>query len=31
MRKLMLAALVGVLFAASAAPLEIVSPKEGAT
>ena len=30
MRKLMLAALVGVLFAASAAPLEIVSPKEGA-
>ncbi len=31
MRKLMLAALVGALFAASAAPLEIVSPKEGAT
>ena len=31
MRKLMLAALVGVLFAASAASLEIVSPKEGAT
>ena len=31
MRKLMLAALVGALFAASAAPLEIVSPKVGAT
>ena len=31
MRKMMLAALVGMLFAASAAPLEIVSPKEGAT
>lgn len=31
MRKLMLAALVGALFAAGAAPLEIVSPKEGAT
>ena len=31
MRKLMLAALVGALFAAGAAPLEIVSPKEGTT
>ena len=31
MRKLILAALMGMLFAASAAPLEIVSPKEGAT
>ena len=31
MRKMILAALVGALFAASAAPLEIVSPKEGAT
>ena len=31
MRKLMLAALVGMLVAAGAAPLEIVSPKEGAT
>ena len=31
MRKMILGALVGVLFAAGAAPLEIVSPKEGAT
>ena len=31
MRKMMLAALVGGLFAATAAPLEIVSPKDGAT
>ena len=31
MRKFMLAALAGVLFAATAAPLEIVSPQEGAT
>ena len=31
MRKLMLAALVGALFAAGAVPLEIVSPKEGST
>ena len=31
MRKMILGALVGMLFAASAAPLEIVSPKEGAT
>ena len=31
MRKLILAALMGMLFAATAAPLEIVSPKEGAT
>ena len=31
MRKMILSALVGMLFAASAAPLEIVSPKEGAT
>ncbi len=31
MRKMILAALVGMLFAANAAPLEIVSPKEGAT
>ena len=31
MRNLILAALAGTLFAASAAPLEIVSPKEGAT
>ena len=31
MQKLILAALWGALFAATAAPLEIVSPKEGAT
>ena len=31
MHKMILGALVGMLFAASAAPLEIVSPKEGAT
>lgn len=31
MRKFILAALAGVLFAATAAPLEIVSPQEGAT
>ena len=31
MGKMILGALVGALFAASAAPLEIVSPKEGAT
>ena len=31
MRKMILGALVGMLFAAGAAPLEIVSPKEGAT
>ena len=31
MRKMTLAALVGALFAATAAPLEIVSPKDGAT
>ena len=31
MHKLMLAALAGALFAATAAPLEIVSPKEGST
>ena len=31
MRNLILAAIAGTLFAASAAPLEIVSPKEGAT
>ncbi|MBO7686400.1 MAG: hypothetical protein J6V72_08455 [Kiritimatiellae bacterium] len=31
MRKMILGALLGMLFAASAAPLEIVSPKEGAT
>ena len=31
MRNLILAALAGTLFVASAAPLEIVSPKEGAT
>ncbi len=31
MRKVILGALVGMLVAASAAPLEIVSPKEGAT
>ena len=31
MRKMIQIALVGMLFAASAAPLEIVSPKEGAT
>ena len=30
MRNLILAAIAGALFAASAAPLEIVSPKEGA-
>ena len=31
MRNLILAAIAGIMFAASAAPLEIVSPKEGAT
>ena len=31
MRKMILGALMGMLFAASAAPLEIVSPKEGST
>ena len=31
MRKLILAALMGMLFSLTAAPLEIVSPKEGAT
>ena len=31
MRKMILGALVGMLFAAGAAPLEIVSPKEGTT
>jgi len=31
MRKMILGALVGALFAVSAAPLEIISPKEGAT